>query len=222
MTSHVEAKQILDAAVPGIHPADSLLTRIIGSMETQYGGGWGHGLSNAGIGSNNWGAITKGSWKGDTFTHTDSRWDEDQQRQVTYSTQFRWYPTPEAGASDLYRLLTGSRHGKASELARAGRWDEISRAIGPLGSYYYAGFGPPAEATEKHRSSFLARKAEIMAETGENPDAPGTPSMGAGEKPKPPQTSSSSSGLVSVVGLGLVLVALWRISVAVAKTDSSA
>jgi hypothetical protein len=221
MTTHIEAKQILERAVPGIHPADSLLTRIIGSMETQYGDGWGHGLSNAGQGSNNWGAVTKGSWKGDTFTHRDSRWDEDQQRQVTYSTQFRWYPTPEAGAADLYGLLTtGSRHGEASVLARAGRWDEISRAIGPLGSYYYAGFGPPEEATEKHRTSFLARKAEIMAETGENPDAPGPPSMG-GDKPKP-QTSSSSSGLVSVVGLGLVLVALWRISVAVAKTDSSA
>lgn len=195
MNRHVRAKQILEAAVPGIDPAESLLTRGIGELETQYGAGWGHGKSTAGVGSNNWGAIqATDSWTGDTFEHGDSRWDPERGEQVPYTTKFRAYPTPEAGARDLWAMLTGSHHGHAAELARAGRWGDISASLGPEGSYYYGGFGPPEQAVSDHRARFLQVIRDIRAATGE---------------PLPGSAAGGSTAGKSGVGLLLVGTALW-------------
>jgi hypothetical protein len=168
VTSHTEAKRIVERAVPGISPALSLLTRGISVIEAQYGDGWGHGLSEAGQGSNNWGAMTAGSsWTGPTFEHRDSRWDEASQQQVPYVTRFRSYATPEAGAADLARTLSTGYHAVAGQLAEQGRWSDISAAIGPEGTYYYGGFGPPEQAVADHQQRFLNALAAIRAETGE-------------------------------------------------------
>lgn len=197
MTTHSEAKAILERAVPGIDPATSLLVRGISMIEAQYGDGWGHGLSTAGQGSNNWGAMTAGSsWTGPTFEHQDSRWDENLQKQVPYVTKYRSYATPEDGARDLYRALTGY-HGIAAELAKAGRWGEISKAIGPRGTYYYGGKGPPAEAEVDHQRRFLAALDDIQRATGEHL-YPGPSSSSSS-----PSFSSSSS---SSTGAGVVLL----------------
>lgn len=195
MNRHVRAKQVLESAVPGIDPAESLLTRAIAELETQYGAGWGHGASTAGVGSNNWGAIqATDSWTGDTFEHGDSRWDPERGEQVPYTWKYRAYPTPEAGARDLWAMLTGSHHGHAAELARAGRWGDISASLGPEGSYYYGGFGPPEQAVADHRKRFLQAIQDITAATGE---------------PLPGPRAGSSTAGKSGVGLLLVGVALW-------------
>lgn len=163
MTTHAEAQQILERAVPDIDAPVSLLVRIVGCLESHYGDGW----KGAGRGSNNWGAVTASkSWRGRTFLHRDSRWDPKKKQQRTYITRFRAYDTPESGARDLHQILTGKRHGVAATLARRGQWSSISRAIGPLGTGYYGGHGPPEKATAAHRRRFLLLKDEITGAGG--------------------------------------------------------
>lgn len=162
MTTHEEARVILERAVPGISESDSLLTRVISCLEAHYGDWW----KGAGVGSNNWGAVSAGSkWEGPTFEYTDSRWDPEEGRQVEYVQKFRKYATPEEGARDLYELLTSGTHKVASELAAAGRWGEISRAIGPRGTGYYRGVGPPEKAEPRHRAA-LMKWRDAIAGTG--------------------------------------------------------
>jgi hypothetical protein len=165
MTTHAQAKQILESAFPEILPADSLLVRIIGALESHYGDGW---KGTPGEGSNNWGAVQAGKgWKGKTFGWEDSKWNPKTRKQEKYKIRFRAYASPEAAAIDLYKVLTGDRHGESSRLAHAGRWADISHAIGPNGSYYYGGFGPPAKAEADHRKRFLELLREIQLATGE-------------------------------------------------------
>jgi hypothetical protein len=152
MLSHDEADRILRRAVPGITDAESALVRTIAVLESQYGAGW----SGAGVGSHNWGAIQAGgTWTGDTFEAKDSRWDPKTGKQETYVTTFRKYATDEDGARDLWSVLSSPRHRRAVSLANRGAWAEISRSLGPLGSGYYEGFGPPEKATADHQMKFL-------------------------------------------------------------------
>jgi hypothetical protein len=163
MTTHVEAEKLVAEAIPGVKTADSLLVRIIGCLESSYGKGW----AGPGKGSHNWGAMTAGRrWKGATFEYKDSRYDPKAGKNRTYTTRFRKYPTEADGIRDLYRTLTSGAHSEASRLARVGKWSEVSRAIGPRGSKYYMGVGPPEEAERKHQQRFMSLKDEILDATG--------------------------------------------------------
>lgn len=163
MTTHDQARQILERAVPGIVSAESLLVRIISVLESHYGDTW----RGPGVGSHNWGSITAGpAWDGETFEYRDSRWNPETKRQESYVTRFRRYPTAEAGARDLHSLLTRGRHAVAAQLARAGRWGDISAAIGPGGTGYYQGHGPPSVAVPVHRSRFLRVYRQLSGRAG--------------------------------------------------------
>jgi hypothetical protein len=163
--THDEARLVLERAVPGISPVESRLVRAISVVESHYGDGW----TGVGRGSHNWGAITAGSaWRGATFEHRDSRWNPKTRRQESYTTQFRRYPSDEAGARDLYQMLTSGRHAVAGQLARQGRWAEISAAIGPRGTGYYGGHGPPDVAERAHQRRFLEALDDIGGASSSN------------------------------------------------------
>lgn len=101
MLTHVGAKDLVDT-LGGISPLESLFMRMVAWHETKYGSAW----QNAGVGSNNMGAITAPeSYEGETFVHADSRWDDRTQSIVRYETQFKRYPTATDGFADLRNML---------------------------------------------------------------------------------------------------------------------
>jgi hypothetical protein len=204
LTIHQQAKTILERAVPGVSPETSLLARAISILESHYGDGWGKGLSHAGVGSHNWGALTAGSaWRGATFEHKDSRYNPDTGKSVEYVTTFRSYPSDEAGARDLVRVLERS-HAPAVALAASHRWADVSPSMGPRGTRFYLGRTAPADAEAKHRARFLAALREIRSATGE--DVPGL-SEAMSDRPI---LSAGGSGLSA--GLIFLALALWRSS----------
>lgn len=183
MTTHSEAKAILERAVPGIDPRVSLLVRAVSVLESHYGDGWGKGTSTAGVGSNNWGAIV-GTYNGGYFEHADTIYKDGKNQR--YVTKFRAYPTPEEGARDLYELLSTGRHARAAALAKAGRFSEISAAMGPRGSFYYSGIEAPAKAEATHRRRLFAAIEAITKATGE----PSPLAAGVEGKPSSPSQDS--------------------------------
>jgi hypothetical protein len=70
-------------------------------LETRYGEAWAGG---PGEGSFNMGSVTADrSWTGETFSHEDSRWDDKTQSVVKYVTNFRKYPSEQAGWLDFVK-----------------------------------------------------------------------------------------------------------------------
>lgn len=192
MTTHSEAKAILERAVPGIDPRVSLLVRAVSVLESHYGDGWGKGTSTAGVGSNNWGAII-GTYNGQYFEHADTIYKDGKNER--YVTKFRAYPTPQEGARDLYKLLSTGRHARAAELAKAGRFSEISAAMGPRGSFYYSGIKAPAQAEAAHQRRLFEAIEAIKKETGEK---------------NPLTQGSGGSTLFAIAGLGAAGYLAWR------------
>ncbi|UCC72327.1 MAG: hypothetical protein JSV86_18465 [Gemmatimonadota bacterium] len=203
MTTHAEAREIVARAVPGIGPQESLAVRVIGLLESHYGDFWKH----PGVGSNNWGAITKGTWTGPTFEYTDSRWDPKLGKKVYYQIGFRKYPTPEAGARDVYDHLVGRRHGAAMVAARDQDWLTFSRRLRE--SQYYLGNVPKEEAIAGHQRKVVSALKTITRATGEKTRIP-TPPAKPGTLPR--KKASAPGALVFIViGLGLVWgVGKWR------------
>lgn len=155
MTSVKDAVAIAGQVVPALSVRARALVVAIGGLETHWGDNF---HQSDGSPSNNWGAITKGSvWTGPTFSHGDTRWNEQTQSNESYSTEFRVYPTPLAGASDLASLL---RHQYATALAAAerGDWKGASAELYKHG--YYSGKGPAAQAIADH---YAALKKELLA-----------------------------------------------------------
>ncbi len=154
MTTHLEAKAIVDAL--GISHGASLLVRGIAVLESHYGDGW----KGAGKGSNNWGAVQAFStWKGETFETRDGN------QSGWYVGKFRKYPSPFAGAADLWRILSGKRHGKAVALAEQGDWLGVSRSLRE--SVYYEGMVPKEEAIYRHHKRLIQSLTDICRATGE-------------------------------------------------------
>jgi hypothetical protein len=194
----------VERAVPGVSRETSLLARAISVLESHYGDGWGKELSHAGVGSHNWGALTAGSsWRGATFEHRDSRYNPETKTTVEYVARFRSYPSDEAGARDLVRVLERT-HAPAVALAASHRWGDVSASMGPRGTKFYLGNTPPPDAEAKHRARFLAALREISSATGE--DVPGL-SEAMSDRPT---LSAAGSGLSA--GLIFLALALWRSS----------
>ena len=138
MTNVQQAIEIAKRALPNSSFGLRALVVAIGGLESGWGDGW--------PGTNNWGAITKGSgWTGATFEHADSRWTPSGVEH--YTTEFRAYPTPEDGAFDLGRLLQ-SQYSKAVAAAESGSWPAVSRYLYEGG--YYKGVKPKKEAIADH------------------------------------------------------------------------
>lgn len=138
MTNVVEAIEIAKRALPDASFGLRALVVAIGGLESQWGDGF--------PGTNNWGAITKGSgWTGPVFEHEDSRWTPSGVEH--YVTEFRSYASPEEGARDLARLLQ-SQYASAVRAAESGRWPSVSRRLYEGG--YYKGTEPPEQAIAGH------------------------------------------------------------------------
>jgi hypothetical protein len=137
LTNVSEAIDITKRALPNASFGLRALVVAIGGLESHWGDQW--------PGTNNWGAITKGTWTGPTFQHADSKWTP--QGIEKYVTDFRLYDSPEAGAADLGRLLA-SVYPKAVSAAERGQWSTVSRFLYEGG--YYKGTAPPTEAIAAH------------------------------------------------------------------------
>lgn len=75
-------------------------------------GGYGNSWTGDGVGSNNWGAV-QGSGDAGSFQHIDHHADGSQ-----YTTAFKKYSTPQAGFTDMYRILfNGGTKGAAGATA---------------------------------------------------------------------------------------------------------
>jgi len=138
-------------------------------LETNCGAGW--RLPEA-VGSNNWGAITAGAaWTGDTFEHKDSYPDADGVNHW-YTTKFRKYPTPAAGAKDLICVVYLAR---PSVLKAARERNAYAFSAGLYDTVYYKGFGKTREeriaAHHKAVTGCLARIARDLQEVSLEPTA---------------------------------------------------
>jgi hypothetical protein len=163
MITHAEAKRIMDRL--GWTPAESLTARAVAWLESGgapdggYGGGWNVPCK----GSNNWGAVTAGrAWTGATCTYRDSRWDDELGQVVEYETAFRVYPTPEAGAADMARIVLKDN---VREAIRRGDLRGVSRAM--RDNAYYIGTVPYEQAIDRHAARMRQAVDSITAATGE-------------------------------------------------------
>lgn len=110
--NHAAAAEVMRAAWRAEHgrdpePRELLFALAVAAAETSYGQGW-VGKQAACKGSNNWGArqLTKKEQEAGVpgCDATDSHPDGE-----TYPQQFKVYPSPEAGAREVVRLLTKER-----------------------------------------------------------------------------------------------------------------
>jgi len=101
---HKQAEETIAAVSPGVSLVARRAVQWVALIETAYGLGWG----GAGKGSHNWGAIQAGPppcTPGKSFPYTDTHSNGEK-----YDICFRAYPTNEAGAADLVRLLNKMPH----------------------------------------------------------------------------------------------------------------
>lgn len=182
---HQQAKLFLDSL--GLGGPVSLLLRAISYFETRYGTGW--KVPN----THNWGAITAGpSWTGERFTYSDPKYGEEINSPESMQW-FRKYPDDEAGVRDLLRLLE-NQHSESLQLAKAGKWEDISTALYRSG--YYGGRSATPEANiQAHMGAFLRTINEIVEATGEKSYL---------SEEALPSKSGVSSGSGILVGLAVI------------------
>lgn len=200
MLSHRDAKDLVDACPAVVNAPDpsrlSLLTRAVSMVEAQYGAGWLPG--DPGEGSNNWGSIT-GKFLGQSFPHKDSRPEtqpDGSTVQVEYTTDYRKYPTPEAGANDLARLLQ-SKYSEA--VAAVPDWTEVARQL----YGYYLGTGPREQAIQDYAQALSTRAAQIQASTLETFPGYVPPA------PMPGEGSPTTSWPIVLAGFAVSSIITW-------------
>jgi hypothetical protein len=162
MTTHAQAKAIIDAIVPD--PAQSLYLRALSSHETHYGDWW--------PGTNNWGAmIGKGDAGSEPHKDHDAagKW---------YTTDFAKYSSPAVGARALASLVLKSN---VTDALAAG--DLTAAVAAMIDDNHYTG-NPPATPAVSYEKSIRKGIDAIIAETGEKnpflePDCPWLSEAGA-------------------------------------------
>jgi hypothetical protein len=150
MTTVADAIAIAKRALPNASFGLRALVVAIGGLESHWGDGWSvtNQWSEGISGTNNWGAITAGpSWTGATFEHVDHRIGKNGAVEQ-YTTTFRKYPTPEAGAADLGQLLQ-HQYAKAVAAAESGNWPAVSKVLYD-GGYYSTTIADPKKAVAVH------------------------------------------------------------------------
>jgi hypothetical protein len=111
--SHIQAKELIDQVIPV--QSHSLLVRAIGWLETHYGS------LTADPTANNWGNINAGNNE-PFFLMKDGLGKNKEER------RFAVYPTPQAGALAIYRLLSNS-YPDAIKAAERGDWFGVARGM---------------------------------------------------------------------------------------------
>lgn len=165
MITHTQALAIVTSADPTLTPAENLAVRCISWHESNYGGGW----KPPGVGSNNWGAITKRMPCDEStgFMYQDSKPDGNG-GVITYRTCFRRYPTPEAGALDVIKVAL-----KPNVRALIATKGLRGCAEGMFANHYYTGVASTPEANIAAYTKALENaKRAILAETKERDPFP--------------------------------------------------
>jgi hypothetical protein len=164
MPSHAQARIFAKEALAnrfGREPFSGETKALTGvaNLETQYGAGW----KGAGKGSFNMGAVQCGSsWKGDRFSYTDTRPNDDG-TSTPYRVDFRKYPTAEDGWFDLVNVVYVNRGRQCvREAAQFGDFYRVSQTLHQTG--YYEGFG--ATGADRIRNHYRALSKSIAAADG--------------------------------------------------------
>jgi len=162
---HKQARQIIIEAfvavfgrVPTQYEAQA--AQGIAWLETRYGTAW----LGAGVGSRNWGAVTRSKPPCDTatsFLYTDSAPQGDGTNK-TYSVCFKKYLTDELAAADLINIAFGSRFKPKGALAPATAGDLYGVSAALRAQSYYLGFG--ATRTEQIANHYKALSAAVHAQ----------------------------------------------------------
>jgi hypothetical protein len=154
MTNVSQAVAIVRSVAPDLSRFGAALVVGIGGLETHWSDNF---PQPSGAPSFNWGAVTAGAnWSGPTFEHADSKYTPT--GNVRYITEFRVYPTTEAGALDLANLL---RYQYRSAIAAADRGDWFGASTALYDGGYYSGTKPRKGAILDH---FNALRKQLEAQ----------------------------------------------------------
>lgn len=134
------------------------LLHAVAQIETSCGEGW----KGVGKGSNNWGAIQKGSWKGETFEYTDTHPNADGSS-TRYKIAFRKYPNRMAGAADLARVVYKVRGRDLTVLVAAIDGDSYAFSAAMYSSGYYEGFGKTKSERIRNHHRAIKRALNMHA-----------------------------------------------------------
>ncbi len=158
-SADAQALEVVSRVLPELTPQESVALRGVARLETFYGRGW---RIPSAIGSRNWGAITAGNPKNgscgaDAFLHKDSRRDPKTGKLIVYQTCFRKYPTEEAAAKHLAKVML-----KQNVRAAANNNDleGISRAMRE--NRYYLGVAKTREGQIAQHHSALKRHTDAL------------------------------------------------------------
>lgn len=199
--NHLQAKTIVDSALPTLTPEERLVVRGISDLETFYGQ-WGSDPAR-GAGSNNMGAITDPSYKqGDPptvnqFLHSDSRPNPggiDEKHPdglIHYTTAFRRYATPAAGFVDV--AATALKPNVKAAI-KTGSLRAVSAVM--FANHYFTGvLQTPKQNIDAHAKRLIQCVSDMTLATGEpNPFMPVTQEM---ELKAGPPLAHGSLSLVS-------------------------
>lgn len=178
---HGWARNVIIAAfqkVMGRQPTEGEIqaTQAVAHLESYYGRGW----KGEGQGSNNWGAIQCVGTCNDSnsFEYKDSNPQQDG-TQKWYTTRFRKYPTPEAGAADLIKtlFLNKTKNYKEGDNTRT-RGDLLLDAAnnGDVGAFstalyetsYYGGTGKDKETRVQRHMQAMNKALDSMSKATGN------------------------------------------------------
>jgi hypothetical protein len=154
---HQTAKQVADRLL-NVTPAESQFLRCVSVHETRYGDKW----TGAGVGSNNWGAIT-GKGDAGSFQHGDSA--PTTSGVQKYVTSFAKYSSPEAGAAAMATTLL-----KPFTRQAIAKGDLLGSAAAMYAYGYYAGFSTePSRNVIDYANAITRALGLIVSATGEAP-----------------------------------------------------
>lgn len=180
------------------------VAQAIGFMEGGPYGKWGPAGK-----SNNWGALTRapnsdGSCPANSFTHNDSKFDDEAGAVVTYSTCFRKYDTSLEGAKDFLTRLYVDRP-ETFEFALGGDIRGVAEDM--YATRYYLGTAP-ATATDENGDFVNVNNYIEFIGRGVNQIAHLYPGFSPDEHA--PERGKSNTGLI----LGVTAAALVGLVVA--------
>ena len=166
VSRHVAEREIVIKAwrqVFGREPTnfEARMVHAVAELETNFGRGW----KGAGVGSNNLGAVqAPGCPAGESFAYTDTHPNDDG-TSTRYQICFRTYPTLQAGAEHLIKIML-----RGSMPVAMRRRSELAVSAAMYLNGYYEGFGADEDdRIVNHYIALIKADARIAAALGEAP-----------------------------------------------------
>lgn len=152
----LDAKLLVDEALPEFTESERQFLRAVARFETNYSRGW---KTPEGRAANNWGAVTDPNCGPLSFRNQDSRPTE--HGQETYVTCFAGYPTPHDGIRGMARVLL-----KPNVRAALPDWMAAARAM-RANSYFLGHSLDPEVAAREYGERLISLGKSIANSTGE-------------------------------------------------------